>query len=143
MTISEITAAYEPHGGMISEKDNVFGIDISEGQSLKPDDYAVLRAGVISLSADAAPRTVRRRYVNGEKSVPLSDKRRFVIKMLLSAEDEAQKFLLSAVRSASPVKYAYASLSDGSSESGTVIPVSAVREDTADGAVMTVELENC
>lgn len=143
MTISEIKEAYSVHGGMLSDKDTAFAIDISEGQDLPADGYTVLQAGMLSVSAELAPRTVRRRYVNGEKSVPLSEKRRFVLKMLLSAEDEAQSFLLSAVRNASPVKYAYISLFDGHSECGTVIPVSAVFENSAaEGAAVTVELEN-
>lgn len=136
-------AMNENNRGLLLSDNFTLSLDISEGQGLTPMEYAPLRGGAVFIKADTSPSSVRRKYVDGEKSVPLSDSRKFTVKLLPSAEDSVSGFLLESAKKASPVKYAYTEEAGDFSESGVLLATSVISEISAEGVTYTIELENC
>lgn len=142
MTISELKNGYTAPSGLLSEKDFVIGFDISAEQELSPADYTAAENGIISLLADFSRRDIQRKYVDGDRVVPLSEMRRFTLKFRCIARDAVQRFIIAAATAGTPVKYTYEDLSDGTADSGTLLAkITSQEKSDIYGMIFTVVME--
>ena len=144
MTISEFKAGYTSASGFADENSRVIAFDISEDGSSTNEDFTVLSAGVIAAEFDFSPRTAVRHFVEGDRTVPLSDMRVFIIKLVLADDDPVQSFILAAAASQERVRYVYYNACTGIEESGYLLPeLTGIEKNDIYGMTARVLLRKC
>ncbi len=126
--------------GFLRVQDFVFSVDTSPDGSADKSMYTPLQQGTVSVTADMSPAVIRRRYVDGERTVCFSVRRKFTVKLLPCADDRAGIVLLSAALNGGSVRYAYEGA--GLLLSGVLIPVSAKCTAESEEVTFTLEFEN-
>ncbi|MCM1524733.1 MAG: hypothetical protein NC120_09780 [Ruminococcus sp.] len=121
MTVSQ-AALRSASAGIADEDGYILGIDMSEGQDAEWGDFTVLSEGVYGISADLSPETAVRKYVDGYRSLPVSDMARITVRLAAGAEDAAGRRLLDAARNGERLRCVYAEASGGSRTVFSLLP---------------------
>ena len=122
MPVLQMMNGYVPRQGLAEDGAYVLGVDLSEEQNAVWKNFTVLREGVYSLKADLSPETVTRKYVDGHKSLPVSDMVRITLKLAAGETDSAGSRILKAASLGENVRCVYADISEGSYITCSMLP---------------------
>lgn len=117
------------------------GIDLSENGDAEYGDFTALRENCRNIRVYVQPRVAVRKYVDGDKTIPLSDFVRVVFRYYPSSDNVLQKRLLEAAYSCSRVRCICAELVTGAFTEAFLLPcITAVCEDDIFGEIIEFEL---
>lgn len=122
MTVGQLTESYVFHEGLAEESEYVLGIDLSAEQNAAKEDFTALQKGVYSIKADISPETVTRKYVDGHRTLPVSDMVRITLKLAAGETDSAGNKILQAAKQGKNVRCVYADIANGSSIICSMLP---------------------
>ncbi|MCC8043319.1 MAG: hypothetical protein LIO69_07435 [Oscillospiraceae bacterium] len=151
MTVSEVIAAADSsgeNGAPCFGSDYLLAVDLSDSGDSSYGDFTVLTEGVISITPDFTPVTVKRRYVDGGCTVVRKyTQRRFDVKLLRVVDDDVQNTLIIKGAEennldASAIRYIYFNCLTGEGEYGVVtVYLGEIKPDGKSGITFTVILE--
>lgn len=141
MTIGEALENFSLERGISGDEFFVVGIDVREDQAAEPSEFTALGDDYTDVTVYPEPRTVVRKYIGGDKTIPVSEKIKICFSVHPNYDDELLKRLLAAAYSSDTVRCAYAQRITGEIICCELFPIiAAVKDDEIFGKKIIFEL---